>query len=100
MPELIPSKKFSSDLEKLKTNKALIKKVAKFLTFLEKKPFHPGLHIERITNDPTAWSARVDRMYRVSFEPSSCQPSGTPDWASPLILLRILTHDDLYKSPH
>ena len=53
MPELIPSKKFSSDLEKLKTNKALIKKVAKCLTFLEENPFHSGMHIERITNDPT-----------------------------------------------
>ena len=100
MPELIPSKKFSSDLDKLKTNKALIKKIAKSLTFLEENPFHPGLHIERITNDPTAWSVRVDRMYRISFEPSSFRPSGTPDWTSPLKLLRILTHDDLYKSPH
>lgn len=100
MPELIPSKKFSSDLEKLKTNKALIKKIAKCLTFLESDPFHPGLHIERITNDPTAWSARVDKMYRISFEPTSFQPSGNPNWTSPLRLLRILTHDDLYKSPH
>lgn len=100
MPDLIPSKKFSSDLEKLKINKSLIKKVAKCLTFLEENPLHSGLHIERITNDPTAWSARVDKMYRISFEPSAYQPSGTPDWNSPLKLLRILTHDDLYKSPH
>jgi len=100
MPDLIPSRKFSSDLEKLKTNKALIKKIANCLTFLEENPFHPGLHIERITNDPTAWSVRVDRMYRISFEPSSFRPSGPPDWTSPLKLLRILTHDDLYKSPH
>ena len=100
MPELIPSKKFTSDLEKLKSKKALIKKVAKCLTFLEENPFHPGLHIERITNDPTAWSTQVDKMYRISFEPSAYNPSGIPDWTSPLRLLRILTHDDLYKSPH
>jgi Txe/YoeB family toxin of Txe-Axe toxin-antitoxin module len=100
MPGLIPSKKFSADLEKLKSNKALIKKVAKCLTFLEVNPFHPGLHIERIANDPSAWSARVDKMYRISFEPSACLPSGSPDRASPLRLLRILTHDDLYKNPH
>ena len=96
---MIPTEKFSSDLEKLKSNKALIKKVAKSLAFLEDNPFHPGLHIERITNDPTAWSARVDKMYRISFEPSAYHPSGRPDWTSPLRLLRILTHDDLYKSP-
>lgn len=100
MPGLIPSKKFSADLEKLKSNKALIKKVAKCLIFLEVNPFHPGLHIERISNDPSAWSARVDKMYRISFEPSAYLPSGSPDWASPLRLLRILTHDDLYKNPH
>jgi mRNA-degrading endonuclease YafQ of YafQ-DinJ toxin-antitoxin module len=100
MPELIPSRKFSSDLEKLQTNKALIKKIAQCLTFLEENPFHPGLHIVRISNDSSAWSARVDSMYRISFEPSSCRTSGTPDWSSPLNLLRILTHDDLYKSPH
>ncbi len=99
MPELIPSKKFSADLEKLKSNKALIKKVAKCLTFLEANPFHPGLHIERIANDPIAWSARVDKMYRISFEPSAHLPSGDPDWTSPLRVLRILTHDDLYKNP-
>ncbi|MFO7875216.1 MAG: hypothetical protein R6U55_01360 [Desulfovermiculus sp.] len=100
MPEMIPSKKFSADLEKLKSNKALIKKVAKCLIFLEVNPFHPGLHIERISNDPSAWSARVDKMYRISFEPSAYLPSGSPDWTSPLRLLRILTHDDLYKNPH
>ncbi len=100
MPELIPNKKFVSDLEKLKKNKALVKKIAKCLKFLEADPLHPGLHIERITNDPTAWSARVDKKYRISFEPTLCHPSGTPDWASPLNILRILDHDDLYQSPH
>jgi mRNA-degrading endonuclease RelE of RelBE toxin-antitoxin system len=100
MPELIPSKKFSADLEKLKSNKALIKKVAKCLAFLEANPFHPGLHIERIANDPSAWSARVDKMYRISFEPSAHLSSGGPDWTSPLRVLRILTHEDLYKNPH
>jgi len=100
MPELIPNKKFSAELEKLKTNKALIKKTAKCLAFLEHNPLHPGLNIERITNDPTAWSARVDKKYRISFEPSAFHPSGSPDWTSPIRLLRILTHNDLYKSPH
>lgn len=100
MPELILNKKFSADLEKLRTNKTVIRKVAKCLAFLEKNPLHPGLRIERITNDPTAWSARVDKMYRISFEPSAFHPSGNPDWTSPVRLLRVLTHDDLYKSPH
>ncbi len=100
MPDLIPNKKFSADLEKLKTNKALIKKIAKCLSFLEKNPLHPGLRVERIINDPTAWSARVDKKYRISFEPSAINPSGSPDWTSPIRLLRILTHDDLYKRPH
>jgi len=100
MPELIPTKKFSSDLEELQSDKALIKKVAKCLTFLEENPFHPGLRIERITNDPTAWAARVDKKYLISFEPSAYLSSGSPDWTSPLSLLRILTHDDLYRSPH
>lgn len=26
-------------------------------------------------------------------------PAGNPDWAASLTLLRILDHDDLYKSP-
>ncbi len=67
MPELIPNKKFISDLEKFKNQKVLRKKIAKTIKFLEKNPNHPGLRIERIANDPTAWSVRVDRRYRVSF---------------------------------
>jgi hypothetical protein len=54
MPELIPNKRFVSDLEKLKKDKLLLKKIAKCLKFLEENPFHPGLRIERIANDPTA----------------------------------------------
>ncbi len=100
MPQLIPNKKFVSDLEKLKKNKVLVKKLAKTLKLLETNPFHPGLNIERITNDPSAWSARVDKKYRISFEPSAWQKSGAPDWTLPLKLLRILDHDDLYKTPH
>jgi Txe/YoeB family toxin of Txe-Axe toxin-antitoxin module len=100
VPKLIPNKKFVSDLEKFKKNPALLKKIAKCLKFLEANPFHPGLNIERITNDPTAWSARVDKKYRISFEPSAWQTTGAPDWALPLKLLRILDHNDLYKSPH
>ena len=60
MPELIPNKKFISDLEKFKNQKALRKKIAKTIKFLIENPYPPGLRIERITNDPTAWSARVD----------------------------------------
>ena len=99
MPELIPNKKFVSDLEKFKHQKPLLKKIAKTIHFLEKNPYHPGLRIERITNDPTAWSARVDKKHRISFEPTAFLPSGSPDWNSQLKLLRILDHDDLYKIP-
>jgi len=56
-------------LEKLKHQKTLLKKIAKTINFLEENPRHPGLRIERITNNPTAWSARVDKSYRISFEP-------------------------------
>ena len=99
MPELIPNKKFISDLEKFKHQKALLKKIAKTINFLEENPYHPGLRIERITNDPTAWSVRVDKKYRISFEPEAFLTTGSPDWTSKLKLLRILDHDDLYKTP-
>ena len=99
MPELVPNKKFGEDLEKFKHNKPLLKKIAKAVNRLENNPYHPGLGIERITNDPSAWSARVDRKYRISFEPTASLPSGTPDWRSQVTLLRILSHDDLYRSP-
>jgi len=100
MPELSVNKKFVSDLEKLKKNKVLVKKIAKCLQQMEENPLHPGLHIERITNDPTVWSARFDKKYRVSFEPTHYHPSGAPDWTAPIRLLRVLDHDDLYTSPH
>ena len=100
MPKLIPSNKFLEDLDRFKSNKAVRKKLAKALNFLETNPLHPGLHVERIVNDPSAWSARVDKNYRISFEPSKYCESGQPDWSSSLLLLRILTHDDLYKTPH
>jgi mRNA-degrading endonuclease RelE of RelBE toxin-antitoxin system len=100
MPELIPNKKFISDLEKFKKDKTQLKKIAKCLKFLEENPLHPGLRIERIANDPTAWSVRVDKRYRISFEPTAFQNTGAPDWKLSLKLLRILDHDDLYKSPH
>ena len=63
------------------------------------KKIHPGLNLERIINDPTAWSIRVDRQYRISFDPSNYIPSGSPEWSASVNLLRILDHDDLYKSP-
>lgn len=99
MPELVPNKKFNTDLEKFKHNKPLLKKIAKAVNMLEKNPLHPGLGIERITNDPSAWSARVDRKYRISFDPAVFLPSGSPDWRSRITLLRILDHDDLYQTP-
>ena len=99
MPELIPNKKFVSDLERFKRQKTILKKIAKTINFLGTNPMHPGLKIERIINDPSAWSARVDKKYRISFEPTLHLSTGTPDWASPVKLLRILDHDDLYKRP-
>ena len=96
---MIPNKKFVSDLERCKNQKSLVKKIAKTIKFLEENPFHPGLRIERITNDPTAWSARVDKKHRISFEPMAFLSGGSPDGLPQLKLLRILDHDDLYKTP-
>jgi hypothetical protein len=67
--------------------------------FFESNPRHPGLKIERIINDPTAWSARADKRYRISFEPVAYLESESPDWSSPVKPLRILAHDDLYTAP-
>jgi len=100
MPELIPNKKFLDDLAKRQRDAALVKKIAKALALLEANPRHPGLRIERIVNDPAAWSARIDKRCRLSFEPTAYLDSGAPDWTQPLLLLRILDHDDLYRSPH
>ena len=68
MPELIPSKKFLEDIDAVRSEKVIIKKIAKALAFLEANPHHPGLRLERIINDPSAWSIRVDVRYRISFE--------------------------------
>ena len=99
MPLLVPSKKFLDDIEVFRSNLILRKKIAKALSLLERNPFHPGLNLERIANDPTAWSIRVDRRYRISFDPAKLLPSGSPDWSADIILLRVLDHDDLYKHP-
>jgi hypothetical protein len=99
MPKLTPSKFFLKDLDRMKSDKQLLKKIVKTLAFLETNPLHPGLHIERIVNDPTAWSARVDKSIRLSFEPQKRHVSGNPDWSGEIILLRLLDHDDLYKHP-
>jgi hypothetical protein len=99
MPQLIPSKLFLKDMEQYRSNAILRKKIVKALSLLEANPQHPGLHLERISNDPSAWSARVDGRYRLSFDPSGYLPAGNPDWSAALTLLRILDHDDLYKSP-
>jgi hypothetical protein len=99
MPVLTPSKKFLQDAESLRGNAILRKKMAKTLALLEQNPLHPGLHIERIINDPSAWSARIDGRYRISFDPGVYLPDGNPDWNAPLLLLRLLDHDDLYRNP-
>jgi len=99
MPELIPSKRFLKDIEKFRANPNIHKKVAKTLVYLENDPLHPGLHPERIVNDPTAWSVGVDRKCRISIDPKKHLASGNPDWSASVTLLRILVHDDLYKFP-
>jgi hypothetical protein len=99
MPLLIPTKLFLKDVEQYRSNAILRKKIVKALALLEANPLHPGLHLERITNDPSAWSARVDGRYRLSFDPGGYLPAGNPDWLAALTLLRSLDHDDLYKSP-
>lgn len=99
MPTLIPTHKFLEDLETLRKNDSLRKKVAKALRFLETNPLHSGLHLERIVNDPTAWSIRIDSRYRLSLDPGGRLPAGNPDWSAPVVLLRILDHDDLYRHP-
>jgi hypothetical protein len=99
MPQLIPTKLFLKHLESFRSNTAIRKKIAKALALLEANPLHPGLHLERIINDPSAWSARVDGRHRLSFDPSGYLPAGNPDWSADILLLRILDHDDLYKSP-
>jgi hypothetical protein len=97
MPTLIPTNKFLEDLESFRRNAVLRKKITKALRFLEINPLHPGLHLERIVNDPTAWSIRVDRSYRIALDPTAYLPGGNPDWSADVVLLRTLDHDDLYK---
>jgi len=99
MPKLIPSRRVLEDAEALRRNPILKKKLAKTLHLLEMNPLHPGLHLERIVNDPTAWAVRIDQRYRLSFDPESYLPAGNPNWSSSLILLRVLDHDDLYRHP-
>lgn len=99
MPRLIPTKLFLKDVEKFRANSVVRKKIIKALALLESNPLHPGLGLERIINDPSAWSLRVDNRYRLSFDPAEYHPAGNPDWNADIILLRVLDHDDLYKSP-
>jgi hypothetical protein len=100
LPTLIPSNKFLEDIDSFRRDVVLRKKVAKALRFLETNPLHPGLHLERIVNDPTAWAIRVDRSIRIALDPTAYLPGGNPDWTANVVLLRILSHDDLYKHPH
>ena len=99
MLDLTPTKLFLKDIDAFESNQALYKKIVKALAFLQENPSHPGLHIERIINDPTAWSIRVDRGYRISIDSKAYNEPGTPDWNKGILLLRILDHDDLYKTP-
>ena len=99
MPKLIPTEKFIEDAERFRRQPEILKKIAKALGLLEKNPLHPGLHLERIVNDPTAWAVRVDQRYRISFDPEKTLPAGNPDWSAPVRLLRLLDHDDLYRYP-
>ncbi len=99
MPELTATDRFLKGIEPLRSNKQLWKKVVKTLGFLENNPLHPGLRLEKIVNDPLAWSLRVDGRVRISLEPKEQHPSGNPNWSEGILLLRILDHDDLYKHP-
>jgi hypothetical protein len=99
MPELTPTKLFLKDMDVLASNHAVHGKIIKALSLLRHNPFHPGMRLERIVNDPSAWSIRVDRRYRISIDPKAYQVSGVPDWNAGIILLRMLDHDDLYKKP-
>ena len=99
MPKLTPSKLFVKDVEAVRSNSILVGKISKTLALLEENPFHPGLHAERIVNDPRAWSVRLDKRYRISLEPELYCKGGNPDWSGGILLLRILDHDDLYKHP-
>ncbi len=99
MPKLIPSNRFLVDTERLSKNPVLRSKLIKALAQLERYPSYPGLRIERITNDPSAWSARIDGRYRLSFDPGAHLENGFPDWSAAILLLRVLDHDDLYRMP-
>ncbi|SMN11543.1 hypothetical protein SPBRAN_1824 [uncultured Candidatus Thioglobus sp.] len=98
--ELLPSKKFIKDLDAFKKSAILKQKIAKTLALIAADIRHPGLNLERIVNDKTAWSIRVDRSYRISLEPLNQDNKENVDWGAGVLLLRILNHDDLYKSPH
>lgn len=97
MPTLIPSKLFLKDVESFQSNSVLRKKIAK-------APYHAGAQSFALrppsgTNHKRAWSVRINGRYRLSFDPGGYHPAGNPDWNATIILLRLLDHDDLYKSP-
>jgi hypothetical protein len=99
MPKLIPTEKFIEDAERFRRRPEIMKKIAKTLGLLEKNSIDPGLRLERIVNDPTAWAVRVDQQYRLSFDPEKMLAAGNPDWSASVRLLRLLDHDDLYRHP-
>ena len=100
MSQLVPSKKFIKDLKVFEKNTTMRAKIAKTLSILKSNPRHPGLNLERIINDKSAWSVRVGKSYRISIEPINQSDKKTVNWNDGIFLLRILDHDDLYRSPH
>ena len=98
MPQLIPSAEFLEDLEQLKNEKTLRKAIASKLFLLGKNPLDPGINIERIINDSSAWAVRLDIRHRISFEPTKYLLSGSPDWTAPIRLLRVIRTEDLYSA--
>lgn len=98
MPHLIPSVEFLDDLEQLRNEKSVRRNVASKLCLLGKNPLDPGLNIERIINDSSAWAVRLDIRHRISFEPTKYLLSGSPDWSAPIRLLRMIRNKDLYSA--
>ena len=58
MSRMIPTKVFFKEVEAFASNQPDEIKTLIALAFLQENPFHPGFHLERIINDPTAWAVR------------------------------------------
>lgn len=66
------------------------KKVSKQITLLLIDHTHPSLRIEGIKGRQGIYSVRIDRQYRMAL---------TFQGEDTILLMRVLKHDDLYKSP-